>query len=327
MKLKTWVVLGVVAVAGAAGGYVYWQQQLAAQLPAGIVSSNGRIEAEQVNISSKLAGRVAEVLVDQGDMVDAGQIVARMDAGEINAQVRRAQAEIRRAEKAKLEASASVIRVRSHLTFAEAELARVQTLHRKGFATTEKLDQRHNELQAADANYRAAVAGVEQADEAITSAKEDLARLTSILDDTTLKAPQRGRIQYRLAEPGEVVAAGGNILTLLDIADVYMTVFLPASDAGLISLGSDARIILDPIPQYVIPARVSFVAAQAQFTPKAVETAQERAKLMFRVKLTVDPKVLRKHEDRVKTGVRGLAYLRLPQAQEWPENLTVKLPE
>lgn len=327
MKLKTWVVLGVVAVAGAAGGYVYWQQQLAAQLPAGIVSSNGRIEAEQVNISSKLAGRVAEVLVDQGDMVDAGQIVARMDAGEINAQVRRAQAEIRRAEKAKLEASAAVIRVRSQLTFAEAELARVQTLHRKGFATTEKLDQRHNELQAADANYRAAVAGVEQTDEAITSAKEDLARLTSILDDTTLKAPQRGRIQYRLAEPGEVVAAGGNILTLLDIADVYMTVFLPASDAGLLTLGSEARIILDPIPQYVILARVSFVAAQAQFTPKAVETAQERAKLVFRVKLTVDPKLLRKHEDRVKTGVRGLAYLRLPQAQEWPDNLIIKLPE
>ncbi len=327
MKLKTWLVLGVVAMAGVAGGYVYWQQQLAAQLPAGIVSTNGRIEAEQVNISSKLAGRVAEVLVDQGDMVDAGQTVARMDAGEINAQVRRAQAEIRRAEKAKLQASASVIRARSHLQFTEVELSRVQALHRKGFATTEKLDQRHNELQAADADYRAVVAGVEQANEAITSAKEELSRLQSILDDTVLKSPQRGRIQYRLAEPGEVVAAGGNVLTLLDIADVYMTVFLPAADAGLLTLGGDARIILDPVPQYVIPAKVSFVATQAQFTPKAVETAQERAKLMFRVKLTVDPKLLRKHEDRVKTGVRGLAYLRLPQAADWPENLHVKLPE
>lgn len=327
MRLRTWIMLGLVAVAGATGGYLYWQQQIASQLPAGIVSSNGRIEAEQINISSKLAGRVVEVLVDQGDMVDAGQIVARMDAGEINAQVRRAQAEIRRAEKAKLEASASVIRVRSHLKFTEIELDRVQKLHRQGFATTEKLDQRHNELQAADANYRAAVAGVEQTDEAITSAKEELSRLTSILDDTTLKAPQRGRIQYRLAEPGEVVASGGNILTLLDIADVYMTVFLAASDAGLLTLGGEARIILDPIPQYVIPARVSFVAANAQFTPKAVETAQERAKLMFRVKLTIDPKLLQKHEDRVKTGVRGLAYLRLPQAAQWPDNLHIKLPE
>ena len=281
MKLKTWLVLGVVAIAGVAGGYVYWQQLLAAQLPAGIVSTNGRFEARPGKSQRRLvAGRVAEGLVDQGDMVDAGQIVARMDAGEINAQVRRAQAEIRRAEKAKLQASASVIRARSHLQFTEVELARVQALHRKGFATTEKLDQRHNELQAADADYRAVVAGVEQANEAITSAKEELARLNSILDDTVLKSPQRGRIQYRLAEPGEVVAAGGNILTLLDIADVYMTVFLPAADAGLLTLGGDARIILDPVPQYVIPAKVSFVATQAQFTPKAVETAQETSHMV-----------------------------------------------
>ena len=95
-------------------------------------------------------------------------------------------------------------------------------------------------------------------------------------------------MQYQLARNGEVVAAGGKILTILDLQDVYMTVFLPAATAGKLEIGGEARIILDPVPQYVIPASVSFIAADAQFTPKTVETAEEREKLMFRVKLKVD---------------------------------------
>ena len=106
-----------------------------------------------------------------------------------------------------------------------------------------------------------------------------------------------------------------------------MTVFLPAQIVGQLAVGDEARIVLDPVPQYVIPAQISFVAAQAQFTPKSVETAEERAKLMFRVKLTIDPGLLRKYEDRVKAGVRGLAYVRVSGDLDWPGNLQVKLPE
>ena len=94
-------------------------------------------------------------------------------------------------------------------------------------------------------------------------------------------------MQYQLARAGDVVAAGAPIVTILDLTDVYMTIFLPAADAGRISVGDEARIILDPVPDYVVPASVSFVAADAQFTPKTVETKDERAKLMFRMKLKV----------------------------------------
>lgn len=319
--------MAIAASIVAAGGYFFWRQEIAARLPDGIVSSNGRIEADQVNIATKYAGRVVAIAVDEGDIVDAGQVLAHMDKAELETQIRRAEAEIRRAENAKIEAEASVQRTASQLTFAETELTRVQQLHKRGFATTEKRDQRRNELQAADAAHRGTIASVEQAVETITSAREDLARLNTMLDDTVLKAPQRGRIQYRLAEPGEVLGAGGSVLTLLDITDVHMTIFLPAADAGRLIIGSDARIVLDPVPDYVIPATVTFVAAQAQFTPKAVETTEERSKLVFRVKLKIDPDLLRKYEDRVKTGVRGMAYVRLPDAQVWPESLEVRLPE
>lgn len=327
MKLKTWKIAVLVTATLAAGGYVYWQQQIESQLPDGIVSTNGRIEADQINIGTKLAGRVLEISVDEGDMVDAGQIVAHMDAAGLEAQIRGAEAEVRRTERAKEQASASVARASSQLRFAEVELKRVQQLQHKGFASAEKLDQRQTEIQTANANYRVNVAALEQAGETITSAQEKLAELKTVLEDTVLRSPKRGRIQYRLAEPGEVLAAGGLILTLLDVSDVYMTVFLPAADAGKLIIGSDARIILDPIPQYVIPGKVSFIASEAQFTPKTVETAEERAKLMFRVKLKIDQAVLKKYEDRVKTGVRGMAYLRLPRAGQWTDNLQIKLPE
>lgn len=327
MKPSPWIAAVIAASIAAIGGYFYWQHEIAARLPNGIVSSNGRIEADQLNIATKYAGRVMAISVEEGDIVEAGQVLAQMDKAELETRIRRAEAQIRLAENAKIEADSAVLRTASQLTLARTELARVQQLHKRGFATTEKRDQRHNELQAADAAHRGALASVEQAVETVTSAKEDLARLHTMLDDAELKAPHKGRIQYRLAEPGEVLSAGGNVLTLLDITDVYMTVFLPAADAGRLVIGSDARLVLDPVPDYVIPAKVTFVSAQAQFTPKAVETSDERAKLMFRVKLKVDPDLLRKYEDRVKTGVRGMAYVRMPEATAWPEALEVRLPE
>jgi HlyD family secretion protein len=87
-----------------------------------------------------------------------------------------------------------------------------------------------------------------------------------------------------------------------------------------------ARVVLDPVPQYVVPATVRFVAADAQFTPKTVETQEEREKLVFRIKLQIDPDVLKQYEKRVKTGVRGLGFVRLGSSVEWPDNLQVKLP-
>jgi len=132
-------------------------------------------------------------------------------------------------------------------------------------------------------------------------------------------------VQYRLARAGEVVAAGQRVLTILDLNDVYMTIYLPAKPAGSVALGDEARMVLDSFPQYIIPATVSFVATDAQFTPKSVETAEEREKLMFRIKLQVDPKVLGKYHTQVKTGLRGIGFVRTSSVS-WPDDLAVKLP-
>jgi HlyD family secretion protein len=158
---------------------------------------------------------------------------------------------------------------------------------------------------------RAAVADAQAAKEV---AEAQVAQIEATLEDMVLRTPVKGRVEYRLVQAGEVVAAGGRLVTILDLTDVFMTIFLPTSSAGRVALGSDARVVLDAAPNYVVPATVSFVAAEAQFTPKAVETSNEREKLMYRVKLSIDPRLLEIYRDYVKAGLTGNAFVKITGA-------------
>ena len=296
-------------------------------MPEGIVKTNGRIEATQVDVSAKYPGRLATLTVDEGDEVTAGQQVATISSPETEAQLRSAQAQVLKTRQAKAEAIALIAQRDSELTFSRTDYERGKTLLQKGDIAQQVVDQRRNRFEAAEAGYVAANAQRDQAESSIKSAEAEVERLQSILVDLVLVSPRSGRVQYRLARAGEVVSAGQRILTVLDLNDVYMTIYLPAEQAGRLTIGDQARTILDPIPQYVLPNTVSFVATEAQFTPKSVETTEEREKLMFRVKLQADPKVLDQYHKSVKTGVRGLAFVRTDPKIGWPAELEVKLPQ
>jgi HlyD family secretion protein len=296
-------------------------------MPEGIVKTNGRIEATQVDVAAKYPGRLATLTVDEGDEVTAGQRVATISSPETEAQLRAAQAQVLKAKRALAEAVALIAQRKSDLDFTRTDYERGKFLVQHGNIPQQTVDQRRDKFESAEAMYVAAQAQRDQAEAAIKAAQADVERLQSILVDLVLVSPRSGRVQYRLARAGEVVAAGQRVLTILDLKDVYMTVYLPADDAGKLTLGDEARVIADPIPQYVIPATISFVATDAQFTPKSVETAEERQKLMFRVKLQGDPKVLDKYHRFVKTGVRGLGFVRTDPKISWPEELVVKLPQ
>jgi HlyD family secretion protein len=165
------------------------------------------------------------------------------------------------------------------------------------------------------------------AQSAIDSQTAESERLKATIADNTLKAPIRARVQGRMAEPGEVVAAGGKVLSTLDLSDVYMYVFLPTNVAGKLSLGADARIVLDALPGYPVKAVVSYISPNAQFTPKTVETAEERHNLTFRVKLQIpDKEKLRAYERMVKVGTPGMGYVQLDPSAEWPKNLHLRPP-
>jgi HlyD family secretion protein len=234
-------------------------------MPAGIVKAEGRIEATQVDVSSKYAGEVVDVAVQDGDKVAAGQVIARLSSPQLEAQLQAAQADLRSAKEAR-------------------------------------------------------------AQDAIKAAEAKVEQIKSMISEPTLLSPREGKVQYRLAHAGDSVRAGAPLVTLIDLSDVYMTVFLRAADAATLVMGDEARIILDAAPDYVVPARVGFVASTAQSAPKAVETKEELAKLMLRVDVKIDPKVVETYYGKVETGLRGAAFVRTRPDAKWPADLQVKLP-
>jgi HlyD family secretion protein len=313
----------LLAAVGAAYGF-FWLRQ--PRLPPGFASGNGRVEATEYDIATKRAGRVTEVRVREGDLVQPGQVLAQIDVEELTAQRREAEAQLRRARDAEQQARAVVARRDSERNLARVELARTQSLVEEEVASVQKLDHDRTRSETAEAAFRAAQEQLHEAESAIAAAAASLQRIQTLLDETTLVSPIRGRVIYRLAEPGEVLGAGGKVVTILDLADVYMTIFLPTEQAGRAGLGAEARMVLDAFPELVLPASVSFVSPEAQFTPKEVETRTEREKLMFRLKVKIDPALLEQHLEQVKTGIPGISYVRLADGGAWPEHLAVRLP-
>jgi HlyD family secretion protein len=328
-SLTRLVLLVLVLLAAALVGVLLWKFLKTTELPDGFASGNGRIEAIEIDVATKLPGRLEAVLAEEGDMLEAGQVVARMDTQSLSAQLRSAQAKVDQARRERDYAVAIVRQRESECSLAEKQLARSRAMRRSdpGAISQEQIDHDVSAVETARAACAAARAQLANGDASIEAAVAEVERIAADIDDSVLKAPRSGRVLYRLAEPGEVLAAGGKILTVLDLTDVYMTLFLPTEQAGRVSIGAEARIILDAAPHLVIPAKVSFVAPEAQFTPKEVETRSERDKLMFRIKARIDPALLRQHIEKVKTGVPGVTYIRLDRNLDWPEFLRVRLPQ
>lgn len=326
MRWKSLLFL-LVAVALAGGGYFVWLEFKPTTLPSGIVSSNGRLEAERIDIATKFPGRVKEVLVREGDTVTKGQVLARIDTAELEAQLREAEAAVTESEQQLDQAIALLAQRKSESALAEQELQRSEILGKKGYTTKEKVEQRQAANIAAQAAVNSANAGIERAKAGIVAAIARVQRIQANLKDYVLTAPRAGRVQYRLTQPGEVLGAGGKVLTILDLSDVYMTIFLSTTNIGTLKIGAEARIVPDVAPQYVVPAMVSFVASDAQFTPKYVETENEREKLAFRVKIRLPEEILKRYVTRVKAGITGVAYVKNAPGAQWPEFLNVKLPE
>lgn len=315
-----------------------------------LVSGNGRIEATEINISSKLSGQLEEILVQEGDFVEPGQVLARIKVSALEAQLREVQAQQRQAQEGiatteaqvamriseKAVAAAMVEQRETELVAAKNRLARTEILAKDGAVSKQQLDDERADVKSVAAVLSAAKAQVDSAQSAIVAARSQVSsahsqvdaikatieRINFDIEDAQLKAPLKARVQFLVAQPGEMIAAGGRVMNLIDLSDVYMTFFLPETVAGRIAIGTEVRIVLDAAQNVVIPAKVSFVADTAQFTPKTVETESERQKLMFRIKAKIDPALLQKHIQQVKTGLPGVAYIKIDDNAAWPDFLS-----
>lgn len=319
-KMKThrwWVIAGIAVLLVAFFGYRWWNNRKNA-LPEDIAAGNGRIESKEVDVASKLPLKVKEVLVNEGDLVKAGQVLVKMDTVTLESELAEATNNLAAAKEQVAVAKAAIAKSHSEIELAQIEKKRAGNLVQQRAGSQRELDVRTAAVKTTTAGLAEDQGKLQVALQQVKVAEANVATIQSRINDATLTAPTLGRVLYRLAEPGEVLGPGGKALTLIDLSDVYMEIFLPSNQAGALQVGADARITIDSLPGKVAQARVSFVSPEAQFTPKEVETRSEREKLMFRVKLQVPAQLVLARIDLVKTGVRGVGYVKLRPDATWP---------
>lgn len=317
-KSLMWII-PVVAVAGVAFfGYKYWKAKKLA-LPEGIASGNGRIESKLVDVAAKEPLRVKEILVDEGDRVEPGQVLVRLDTVTLDAELAEAKAKVAAAQERLAIANAAIVRQKSEIELAKIEVERTRRLVEERAGSQREYDVRRTTLQTTTAALAEEEAKLQTAKQEVEVALANVATIQTRIDDATLRSPVNGRVLYRLAEVGEVLAPGGKALTLVNLKDVYMEIFLPSQQAAKVKIGTEGRITLDHAPGRAAAGYVSFVSPEAQFTPKQVETRSERDKLMFRVKIRLPEELVASYIEYVKTGVRGVGYVKVDESAVWPD--------
>lgn len=316
-KLFLYFLLAAVVI----GFYFLYNYLQPKKLSEDFAQGNGRIETTQINISAKSPGRLLNIGVDEGDVIQKDQLLATLDTKELKAKLKEALAYVEQAKQSKNYAEAIVTQRESELTLATTNYERSKELYNNKSVALIELQKDEMTFQSSQAALLAAKAQVISANASINAATAQVETIKVRIDESNLYSPIKGRILYKIAQNGEMISSGGRVLVALDLMNTYMTIFLPTSQAGLVNIGSDARIVLDALPKVAIPATVTFVSPQAQFTPKAIETQTEREKLMFRIKVKIDSSLLKEHFNKIKTGLPGVAYVRLNSKTPWPESL------
>ena len=291
------------------------------RLPEGIASGNGRIEAKLVDVTAKEPLRVKQILVDEGALVKPGQVLVKLDTDTLDSQLAEARANVDAAQEKLAVARANIVKQKSEIELAEVEATRSKRLVEQGAGSQRELDVRSTKVETTKAALAESEAMLQTATQQVEAARANAATVQTRIEDATLRSPVMGRVLYRLTEPGEVLGPGGKALTLVNLDDVYMEIFLPSDQAAAIKVGAEGRVTVDYEPKRAIAGQVSFVSPEAQFTPKQVETKSEREKLMFRVKIQLPREVVGQYIERIKTGVRGVGYVKVRDSAAWPARL------
>ncbi|MGR6981100.1 HlyD family secretion protein [Testudinibacter sp. P27/CKL/0425] len=319
-------VLFVLLIAALVGAAVWFTQQDSESSYPDIASVNGRLELARMDVASLYAGRVESIAVAEGQSIEKNALLAVLSSNTVQAQLSAAQAQQAQAEQAVNRAQAQIEAQQQQLKVAEMDLQNAQKMRHDNLISKSELEKRQAERDAANAALQAVIAAKREAEAGVAQAKAQVEQASSVDQDMEVRAPQAGRVEYKIAEVGNVIPAGGKVVSLLNLDDVSMNLFFSAPTVNNIALNSEARIVLDGTDT-VWPATVSYIAADAQFTPKYVETAEEREKLVFKVKLQISSQLAQQYSDYLRGGMTGNGYVLTDKNAEWPEALQPKLPQ
>ncbi|WP_239323796.1 HlyD family secretion protein [Snodgrassella gandavensis] len=294
-------------------------------LPDGFAGGNGRMELKRLDVATLYSGRVVEMKVDEGDVVAKNQVLAELSSDQTSSKLAAARADKLRAQENVAKAEAEIAAQQQAHKVAQMDLDNTRQLRSDELVSSPELRRRLADRDAAIAKVKAAQAARAEAQAAVKQAQAQIDATSSANNDMLIRAPKAGRVEYRIAEAGNVLGEGYKVVSLLDPTDVTLSVYLPTDTIGKLKLGDEARIILDGM-NAVWPAKVDFIDSSAQFTPKFVETLNERQKLMYKVKLRIPPQIALQYSGLLKGGLTGNGYIRLDNSKAWPQQWQVNLP-
>ncbi|WP_163833759.1 HlyD family secretion protein [Spartinivicinus ruber] len=354
-----WLLLVVILLVAGTFSWEIWKKQH--KQAEGLVFANGRIEGESMYLGSKLSGRIKTLPVQEGDTIQAGQILATLEdqallakleqakSTELSAQaqlanvqiqleilqqqvplnIARAQAEVERTQEAVQAAKANL-----HQTKVDAE--RYSQLAKEGTIDTQKAEQAvlahtmaKSKLTDANSDRKEAQNMLEDAQlgklrikaqqHALEAARDNLKttqaaviEAQSYVDDLQITAPANGVIVSRSINLGEIVSAGTPLFEVVDLNQLFLKAYIPERVIGQVHLGQEAQIYLDALVE-PIPAKINYIASKAEFTPREVQTVEERTKLVYAVKLQLASNPLQ----RVVPGLPGDAAIRVEPSAQW----------
>ncbi|NJD62282.1 MAG: HlyD family efflux transporter periplasmic adaptor subunit [Deltaproteobacteria bacterium] len=308
MKRKK-AVIGAAVLAIAAGTAAWFL--LPRDRGDGAIRVSGNIEVTDVDVGFKIPGRVVQRAVDEGMAVSAGQLVARLDNADLAGEVSVRQAELQAAAAALQELAAGsrpqeIARAKAAVAAAGAEaerlsrdFSRAKTLLEREAIARQEFDRAKAAFDVAEERHKEARENLllveegprrEQIDQArarVRQAKEALELARTRLSYATVASPLSGIVLSKNVEPGDYVAAGTPIVTIGDIADVWLRAYIEETDLGRVKTGQPVDVTTDSYPGKIYAGRISFIAPQAEFTPKSVQTRKERVKLVYRVKVAI----------------------------------------
>ena len=314
---RIWIVAAILILVAAGSALVYFRMQPERQAPQ-VVFGSGRIEADEVRLAPEVAGRLLENRAREGQVIGAGETVARIDPVDFELQTSQAAAQQTAVRRSGSQIDAQISLAEHHVRTASADLARYQNLRRKGWVTLQQVEARQNAYESAVGQLRALREQRAQADAQNDAAGRSLALARNRLGRTVIVSPLTGSVLERLAEPGEVVAAGQSLAVIANLDRVRLKVFVSERDLGRIRLDSPARIRVDAFPDRFFDARVARIDAQVQFTPRDAHREDERDPTAYGVTREAPNR-----SGLLKPGMPADAWILWDAANGWPARLVV----
>lgn len=315
-KTWLWTLIGMIGLA--AISYVMFRWLSPPSLPEGLLYGNGRIEATEVTVSAEVGGRVLESALAEGRMVQAGDLLVRLDETDLRTRLKQAEAVAAAAQRAQAQVEQKIVTARHHLQTADADFVRYSKLRETGNVSAQMLDSAENQQSEARGQVETLVAQKAQTAASREAALREVELLRSQAGKTVIRAPSAGTTLIKGIEVGELAAPGQTIAVIADLARIEIKIYVPESEIGKIKLNDPARLRVDAFPQRYFDARVARVDQRAQFTPKDVHMPDERARLVFGVVISVD-----NPEGYLKPGMPADAWVRWKPEASWPDKLEV----